>query len=192
MENKEILKFLFELGQLKKVEHEGWRLAGVENPETVTDHSLRAAQIAYVLAKLEKYENPQEVCTMVVFHDIAECRTGDLHNVAKHYVDRDEDKAIKEQLDNLGELGKEIYNLWNTVEEQKTPAGIIAKDADWLEQAITAKEYQEQGIELADQWIENVAKSLQTDSAKNLIKSMENVRSTDWCKELINIDYKKK
>ena len=54
MENKDILKFLFELGQLKKVEHEGWRLAGVENPETVTDHSLRAAQIAYVLARLEQ------------------------------------------------------------------------------------------------------------------------------------------
>lgn len=183
--NKDILNFFFELGQLKKVEHEGWRLAGVEHPETVTDHSLRAAQIAYVLAKLEGYEKPQEVCTMVVFHDIAECRTGDVHNVARHYVTRDEERAAQDQLTNLDEIGEEILSLWKEAEDQKTTAGIIAKDADWLEQAITAKEYLEQGISLTEEWITNVEKCVRTDSAKELLKDLRQCNSTDWCKGLI-------
>lgn len=74
MENKDVLNFIFELGQLKKVKREGWRLIGMDNLESVSDHTLRAAQIGFILAKLEKYENPLEVCTMVVFHDIGEWR----------------------------------------------------------------------------------------------------------------------
>lgn len=70
MTSKDILNFIFELGQLKRIKHEGWRLIGVKFPESVADHCLRAAQIGYILAKMEKYENPFEVCSMVVFHDI--------------------------------------------------------------------------------------------------------------------------
>lgn len=183
--NKDILNFFFELGQLKKVEHEGWRLAGVEHPETVTDHSLRAAQIAYVLAKLEGYEKPFEVCTMVVFHDIAECRTGDVHNVARHYITRDEERAAQDQLKHLDEIGEEILSLWKEAEDQKTTAGIIAKDADWLEQAITAKEYLEQGVSLTEEWITNVEKCVRTDAAKELLKDLRQCNSTDWCKGLV-------
>ena len=50
---KNQINFLFELGQLKRVKHEGWRLVGVEHPESVAEHSLRAAQIGYVIAALE-------------------------------------------------------------------------------------------------------------------------------------------
>ncbi|MDD5039730.1 MAG: HD domain-containing protein [Patescibacteria group bacterium] len=187
MTTKDILNFFFELGQLKKVEHEGWRLAGVEHPEKVTDHSLRVAHIAYALAHLEQYPNPEEVCTMAVFHDIAECRTGDVHNVAKHYVKRDEARAVRAQLKNLGTLGKKIYLLWKQVEDRKTKAGIIAKDADYLEQAVTAKEYLERGIDLATVWIENVERRLKTKSARTLLDGLRTTRSTDWCKKQIMV-----
>ncbi|MFA5135583.1 MAG: HD domain-containing protein [Patescibacteria group bacterium] len=183
--DKNILNFIFELGQLKKVEHEGWRLAGVHHPETVTDHSLRTAQIAYVLATLEGYGEPDTVCTMAVFHDIAECRTGDVHNVARHYISRDEERAVRDQLERLGSLGKKIFSLWKEAEEQKTPAGIIAKDADWVEQAVTAKEYLEQGISLADEWITNVTEHVRTKSAKELVSGLRRSNSTDWCKGLV-------
>ena len=56
MQSKEILKFFFEMGQLSRVKREGWRLLGMETPESIADHSLRAAQIGWVLAKLEGYK----------------------------------------------------------------------------------------------------------------------------------------
>ena len=49
---------------------------------------MRAAQIAFVLAKLEGYENPFEICTLTVFHELEECRIGDLHKVAKDWIER--------------------------------------------------------------------------------------------------------
>lgn len=48
---KKIITFIFELVQLRRIKHEGWRLVGIDNPESVAEHSLRAAQIGYILAK---------------------------------------------------------------------------------------------------------------------------------------------
>ncbi|MGC9308938.1 MAG: HD domain-containing protein, partial [Thermoplasmatota archaeon] len=45
-------QFIYELGMLRRIRREGWRLAGIE-PESVAAHSLRAAQIGYLLACME-------------------------------------------------------------------------------------------------------------------------------------------
>ncbi|HEC89736.1 MAG TPA: HD domain-containing protein, partial [Thermoplasmatales archaeon] len=79
MDDKSIAQFLFELGVLRRIQREGWKLIGVKTPETVAEHSLRAAQIGYILAKLEGYPHPEIVSTMLIFHDIGECRIGDIH-----------------------------------------------------------------------------------------------------------------
>lgn len=180
MDSKTLLHFFFELGQQKYIEHEGWRLIGAHQIESIAEHALRAAQVGYVLAWLEGYKNPQEVCTMVVFHDVSECRIGDIHKVANRYIVVDEEKAAREQLAPLGEIGNEIFRLWAEVESQSSEAGKIAKDADRLEIALTAKEYIEKGYAQAQNWIDNVGKRLETHSAKQLWKDLHSVSSNDW------------
>ncbi|MSR85048.1 HD domain-containing protein [Candidatus Uhrbacteria bacterium] len=187
METSTIWKFIFELGQLRRIKHEGIRLIGVPNPESVAEHSLRAAQIGFVLAKMEGYANPAEVATMLVFHDIGECRIGDLHKVAARYVEADEMHAVQDQLAPLEDIGKEIFSLWNQVEEKNTQAGIIAKDADYVEQAATAKEFMEQGFTMAQDWITNTSRAVKTDSAKKLLGDILNMQSTDWWQGLKKI-----
>lgn len=124
MNTKKLLNFFFELGQLKMIEHEGWRLAGINHPESVASHSLRAAQIGYV---------------------------------------------------------KDINALWHQVEEKNTTAGVLAKDADYLEQAITAKEYMEKGHAFAENWIDNISKGyLKTFSAQKLLADLRKADSNDW------------
>jgi len=140
-----VAKFTYELGQLKRVRHEGWKLAGVVTPDTVAEHALRAAQIGFMLANLEGTADPYQVCAMLFFHDIGEARVGDIHKLANRYITVDEEGAVRDQTAPLGPMGAEIVALWQQVEERSTPAGIIAKDADLLEQAFTAKEYLEQG-----------------------------------------------
>jgi len=56
---KEVTKFIYELGQLRRLRHEGLTIAGVTDLLSVADHNLRAAQIAYILAFLESYKNPR-------------------------------------------------------------------------------------------------------------------------------------
>jgi len=184
---KNLINFFFELGQLKKNQHQGWGLIGVKNYETVAEHNLRAAQIGYFLAKLENYEKPEEVATILLFHDLEECRIGDFHKVANRYINVNKEKVVSEQVKNLEELADEILNYWKQMEKQSTVAGTIAKDADLLEQALTAKELVEIGYQYAQDWINNVGKRLKTKSAKKIWKILKKSSSNDWWQGLKKI-----
>jgi putative hydrolase of HD superfamily len=188
MQSKEILKFFFEMGQLSRVKREGWRLLGMENPESIADHSLRAAQIGWVLAKLEGYKDPNEVATMLVFHDIGETRIGDIHKLANRYVTADEATAVREQVSRLGDAGDDVLTLWHQIEDKNTEAGIIAKDADLLELAVRAREYMERGYDDASEWFEAARQRLKTKSAKVLLEELPNVSSSSWWHGLKKID----
>lgn len=177
---REICNFIFELGQLKRIKHEGWKLIGDTDPESVAEHSLRAAQIGFILAKLEGYENPNEICTILAFHDIGECRIGDIHVVAKRYITANEKRTVSEQLEKLDNIGREIFNLWEKSGYSNSKAGIIAKDADLLEMAATAREYLEKGFSSAQNWIDNITKKLKTQSAKKLLKMLCDSNPNDW------------
>jgi putative hydrolase of HD superfamily len=181
---EDVCNFIFELGQLRRVKHEGWKLFGKEEPESVAEHSLRAAQIGFVLAKLEGYKRPEEVCAILVFHDIGECRIGDLHKVARRYVESDEERAVRDQMEKLKGIGKDIFELWKQAETCDTEAGAIAKDADFLEMAATAKEYVEIGFTSAQDWIERIYKKLQTKSAKRILEKLKTADSNSWWVEL--------
>jgi len=172
--------FLFELGHLRRIRHEGWKLIGVQHPESVAEHSLRAAQIGYILAHLEGHNRPEEVCTMLVFHDIGECRIGDIHKVANRYIEANEEKAVMDQVASLDESGKNILDLWQNFEYKKTKAGIIAKDADLLDMILTAKEYFHQGFSDAKDWIEKLGRKLETESAKQILKHIMLKNPFEW------------
>ena len=194
MNIKNIVNFIFELNQLKRLRHSGWQLAGIKNPDTIAEHSLRAAQIGYILAVMEGDVNPEKVVTMLVIHDNAEARIGDQNKVsARYYTNSEaEKKAVIDQLDNLGESIKEKWlGYFNEYEKRNSKEGIIAKDADWLEQAFQAKEYVDLGYASAQDWINNVEKALETESAKKIIKEMKEVSFTDWWKDLKKMTYKK-
>jgi len=181
---KEICDFLFELGHLRRIKHEGWRLAGLDEPESIAEHSLRAAQIGFLLSKLENYPDPQEVSTMLVFHDMAECRIGDLHRVAQRYAQIDEARVVKDQVKPLKNMGADLLNIWKKFEYRKGTAGLLAKDADLLEMALTAREYYERGYHSTQDWINNISKSLQTKSAKKLLACIMESNPVKWWKAL--------
>lgn len=188
MQSKEILKFFYEMGQLSRVKREGWRLLGIEDPESIADHSLRAAQIGWVLAKLEGYKDPNEVAAMLIFHDIGECRVGDIHKLANRYITVDEAAAVKEQVSRLGSAGDDVLGLWTQIEERQTQAGIIAKDADLLELAVRAQEYMERGFADASEWFLAAKQRIQTKSGKDLIDLLPQVSSSSWWHGLKKLD----
>jgi len=187
MNLEDIVDFLFEVGMLKRVSREGWKLIGVTNPESVAEHSLRAAQIGYILAMMEGYDNPEQICSMLVFHDIGECRIGDIHKVANRYTTADEKQVVNDQLRHLDEIGEKIFSLWQQVETQNSIAGKIAKDADLLELAVTACEYKQQGYHGAADWLQKTAKRIQTTSGKQLLEALIKGDANHWWKGLKKI-----
>ncbi len=180
MDEKAALNFFFELGMLRRNKREGWRVCGVEAPESIADHSLRAAQIGYVLALLEGYPKPEEVAAALVFHEIGECRVGDAHSISKMYGRLDEGKAAENQLSPLGKEGRKIMSLWKLAEHNNAVGGVIAKDADWLECAITAREYMDAGHAGAEEWIVSVERAVRTKSAKKLVAALRKSSPKSW------------
>jgi putative hydrolase of HD superfamily len=193
MSFKKITNFIFELGHLRKLKTTGWALTGVTTPPSIAEHTLRAGQIGYILAKLEN-ANPEKVVVMLIMHDNAEARTGDQNKVSAKYFDKKEGEklAFREQIAGLGEdIEKKLLKNFNEFENRNTKEGIIAKDADWLEMAFQAKEYIDLGYKSAQDWINNIEKAVETDSAKKIIQELKSTKFTDWWKNLKKMTYKK-
>jgi putative hydrolases of HD superfamily len=194
MDIEKITKFIFEINQLKFKKQSGWYLAGVKNPPSVAEHVMRAAQLGYIIAVMEGDANPEKVASMILIHDNGEARIGDQDKVAARYYEKDdaEKNAFEDQINNLGE---EIEQKWKQYfeefETRKTKEGIIAKDADWLETAFQAKEYLDLGHSSTIDFIDNVEKAVETESAKKIVAEMKKMDFTDWWKELKKMTYEK-
>src|SRR3989344_5563816 len=137
------LNFFGEAGLLKRVHRSGWWVAGIENPETVAEHSFRCAVIAYYIAHCEDAD-PFKAVTMALFNDIHEARINDLHKMGHYYIDfKDAERRVfRDQMKNLDTgLRTELSRLRREYDEQKTRESITARDADILECLLQAKEY---------------------------------------------------
>jgi len=190
-----IAKFFSELGVSRRYQRSGPKLSGVKNSENIAEHVFRAAQIAYVLAYLEEVD-PEKTASMVLFHDNGELRVGDQNKVSARYFDisKTEKHAFDEQIYNLPEsLAQRIGRLYSQFESRNTKEGIVARDADWLETAITAKEYLELGYKGQQNWIDNVRKALETKSAKELLRYIEKQKdfTNSWWQGLKKMTYRK-
>ncbi len=190
---KKIVNSFYEWGMMRREIHKGWLYAGVDNPESLSDHTARASLIAYILAELEG-ENPEHCAMLVLIHDLGEIRIGDHHKVAARYLDtrEGEKRAFEEQARNFPKnLEKKWVAMFNEIENRNTKAGIIAKDADWLEQAIAGLEYMDLGYKKAKNWVDNVMKALETNSAKKILKEAIKTNPMDWWQGLKKMTYKK-
>ncbi len=183
---QELMKFLFEVGHLKNVDRSGWWLLGNKMPESVAEHSFRCAILGYFLAKSEGLDT-FKVMMMCLFHDVHEARINDLHKIAQNYMNFKgaEKKASQEQIKSLNNPErKEIENTLNEFLNQKSKESIVARDADILECAMQAREYQAQGYEAAIDWLERAKSTLKSESAKRLLSTIERSDPNEWWKNL--------
>ncbi len=174
-----LANFVYELGQQLEEARSGWRLIRAPK-EPLGCHVARAAQIGYALAVCEGIENPERVAAALLFHDVHECRVKELDKLTARYVQVDEEAAIRDQTFPLGVLGEKINDLWHLVEERQGQEGIVAKDADYLEACVRARELEIQGFSDAKDWIQNVGSALKTDSAKLLYQALLDTHPNLW------------
>ena len=177
-----IAKFLYEMGQLKRVKRSGWWIAGVKDPETVAEHSFRTAVITYLLARLEGVD-PGKAVLMALFHDMQEARTNDAHRIVRRYADwkNVDKKAIKEQCIRLpDEMAKQMVTLFEEFEEDVSLEARVVRDADLLECIVQACEYQALGYHDVIDWIFNAQAALKTESAKKIAAECIKTEPKEW------------
>ena len=95
--DRAIVRFTFELAQLREEARHGWPRI-YENPESVAEHTQRAAALGFFRACREEFADPNLGVTMIVFHDMHETRVGDKDLVQKRYVRVDAERAAFEQM----------------------------------------------------------------------------------------------
>ena len=185
-----ILDLLAEAGILKSVRRSGWWMIGMKNAESVAEHSFRTALLGYLLAKMEKVD-PYPVVMMSLLNDLHEARINDLHKVGHRYIDfkAAEIKAAAEQLKDLpSPIRKDLKGWAQELQQQRSRASVIARDADLLECMIQGKEYAAQGHAKAIDWMRRPVHLLRTKSAKALARRLKSFRPEDWWQHLVTLE----
>jgi putative hydrolase of HD superfamily len=184
------LDFFAEAGLLKRVRRSGWWVAGINNPESVADHSFRTAVIGFYMAYLENVD-PFKVVSMSLFNDIHEARINDLHKMGHSYIDfKDAEKRVfAHQVDNIHEkVRNSLTNLRWEYDGQDTLESKVARDADILECLIQAKEYLDSGHKEAEHFFKTAPDHLETETAQKLWSHMSSWDSSEWWQDVVKFE----
>ncbi|MFK0253064.1 HD family hydrolase [Streptomyces sp. NPDC090445] len=176
-----VARFLYEAGTLKHARRTGWWMAGVNDPESVAEHSWRTSVIASVIAELEGAD-PARAAFLAVWHDTQETRTGDVNHLGKKYAAGADPRAVTaDQTAGMPEaLASAIRDLVAEYEAQDSPEAVCARDADKLECLLQGIEYKAQGYEAAQRWIDNSRARLTTETGKRLAGELLGQGTLDW------------
>lgn len=178
--------FLYEAGHLKNTPRAGWLLPGVRSPESVAEHSYRVGVIAYVLAVMEGAD-PNRAAALGLFHDIGECRTGDVPSVGKRHVSVESpDRTIVTQTAGLPDgLASSIRSLIGEYEAKESAEARCAKDADKLECLLQAREYQAAGNTQVQPWVDTMLSAVKTESGKRLAEAAVKTSVDSWWHDIV-------
>jgi putative hydrolase of HD superfamily len=176
-----IAAFGYELGILKRIRRAGWWQAGVRDPESVAEHSVRVAQLAGLLAA-EEGADPARAAYLALWHDTQETRTGDLPHSARPYLVKPDPRAITaDQTAGLpAAAAASVREAVGEYEDAASSEARCARDADKLEMLLQAVEYRETGVLRVDGWIDSARKDLSTETARAVAEAALTVSPLTW------------
>ncbi len=142
-----ISDFFFQIAGLKKLPRSGWKIkAGLENSESVAEHSYMMSVMAMVLSDMKSL-NSMKVIKMSILHDWAESKIGDFMPDEIGYDKKSEleNYAMVEILESLPQkLQSDYQNIWNEFLVRETPESRLVHELDKLEMALQAKIYEKE------------------------------------------------
>jgi len=135
-------QFIHDVGKLKRKDRAGWVRHGVENPESVAEHSFRTAILALVLSDKFGLDSNKTV-KMALVHDLAEAQIPDFtpfDNLSTEEKFKLEQETMKNLCANITN-GEQVLELWYELEAGKTKEARFVKKLDKLEMMFQAREY---------------------------------------------------
>ena len=150
----DLARFFAQVGRLKDLKRAGWVRRGLPDPESVADHSFRAAVLALVLGA-DLGVDADRLLRLVLVHDLPESdpEVGDITPFCG--VDRDEkrrrERAAMERLCAGVPGGETLLGLWLDYDEGRSPEADLAHQLDAVEMALQAREYEARhGVDLSE------------------------------------------
>jgi putative hydrolase of HD superfamily len=176
-----IAAFGYELGVLKRIRRSGWWHAGVRDPESVAEHTMRVGQLAALLAA-EEGGCPDRAAYLALWHDSQETRTGDLPHPARAYLDKpDPVRITSDQTADLPQACRDsVRDAVAEYERAETLEACCARDADKIELILQAVEYRESGVARVQEWIESGLASLTTATGRRVAEAAVRTSPLAW------------
>ena len=135
--------------ELKNIPRQGWKnKLGVNDVESVADHSYSTAMMSMVLSDLSGLDT-EKIIKMALLHDLAESVVGDItpDKIKGERKINIENKAMIQILENLpSNVSQQYIVLWNDFQKNSSKEANLLHEIDKLEMAFQAKFYLDEGI----------------------------------------------
>ena len=148
-----VIDFIQSAQRLKDIFRTGWKLSGVDQPESVADHSFCVAMLAMILSDTCDLDT-EKMMKMALLHDLMESKLGDIHYESKTYIGEAalhtaEEKAAHDL------LPQNYLKIWEEYSQNQTPEARIVTACDKLELYFQALHYEKTGYKGLDHFWEN-------------------------------------
>lgn len=136
----------FEYGlKLKSTKRAGWiNKVGVNDPESVADHSYSTCLVSMVLSDLLRLKT-EKVLKMAILHDLAEAIIGDympgeIGKKSKYDLEQSAMELIFQSLPSSVRI--KYHKIWEEYSQNRTRSANLVHMVDKLELALQAKQYE--------------------------------------------------
>jgi putative hydrolase of HD superfamily len=150
-----LLAAILEANELKTIPRMGWRVRGVQNGESVAEHSYAVALICMILAdRLSVQLDREKLLMIALLHDLPEHMLGDIHAPATGLLGEDVKEAAEERI--LRQLfsgidgGDRYVELWKEFAGRSSVEGRLVRAVDKLEMFTQAYQYESAGNRMLD------------------------------------------
>jgi 5'-deoxynucleotidase YfbR-like HD superfamily hydrolase len=158
-------------------------MVGIDQPESVAEHSFRTAIIGIALATIQGADVGR-TAMLCLLHDSPETRIGDIPSVGRAYVSTVKAEAVSNhQTASMPDVLSETFQgLIQEFEADETVEAQLAHDADKIETLLQAREYEAQGQYNTEAWQTSSSANLRTDAGKTLVQATNGTDPEHWWK----------
>ncbi|MGC1123366.1 MAG: HD domain-containing protein [Candidatus Methanofastidiosia archaeon] len=139
----QVVHFMMMAEKLKDIFRTGWKLSGVDRPESVADHTFGVALLSMLLGD-QLHLNTEKMIKMALIHDITESKLGDIHYESQKYLGKDTLQKAEEQAAR-DILSGDYLELWKEFAARSTREAQIVAACDKLELYMQALRYEKAG-----------------------------------------------
>jgi putative hydrolase of HD superfamily len=153
--NSTPLELFLELQTLDRIPRSGFVLRGVDDPESVTEHSWHVLFLVWALGSRIEGIDVARAIEIALVHDLAELRVGDLPRTASHYFPEGAKKTaeLAALADVLAPLPERALELYREYQEGTSREARLVKACDKLQLMLKVAVYERWGTgALAEFW----------------------------------------